>query len=137
MRSDLLASTPDGVDEAFAAVDAFDQALTGGLLRLQPAQAAGLTRLAEAVAGTPLASRVAEAAEKAAAGVASEDHFVALAAARTAVLGSVHDALMIQVAEAIGRTVHPGSQEIITAPGGQQASNLLAAGRSWLSDLAR
>ncbi|HEY7275577.1 MAG TPA: hypothetical protein VH594_06415, partial [Trebonia sp.] len=94
MRADLLASTPDGVDEAFAAVDAFDGALTGGLLRLQPAQATGLTQLAEAVANTPLASRVAEAAEKAAAGVAAEDHFVALAAARTALLGAIHDALM-------------------------------------------
>jgi hypothetical protein len=137
MRADLLAETIAGLDEALAAVDAFDQVLVAGLLRPQPARAAGLAQVAQAVAGTPLASRVAEAAEKAAAGVASEDHFVALAAARTAVLGSVHDALMIQVAEAIGRTLHPGSEEIITAPGGQRASNLLAAGRSWLSDLAR
>ena len=139
MRADPLTGTIAGLDDALAAVDAFDRLLVAGLLRPSPAQAAGLTQLARAVAGTPLASRVAEAAEKAAAGAASEDHFVALAAARTALLGSVHDALMIQVAEAIGR---PGSEEIVseeivTAPGGQQAANLLAAGRSWLSDLAR
>ncbi|MFD7444959.1 hypothetical protein [Streptomyces sp. NPDC059909] len=134
MRTDLLAETIDGLDEALAAVDAFDRALVAGLLRPQPAQAAGLTELAHAVAGTPLATRVAEAAEKAAAGAAGEDHFVALAAARTALLGSVHDALMTRIEEAAGR---PSSEETVPAPGGQQAANLLAAARSWLSDLAR
>jgi hypothetical protein len=134
MRADLLAETIAGLDEALAAVDAFDQALVAGLLRPHPAQAAGLTQLARAVAGTPLASRVAEAVEKTAAGVASEDQFAALAAARTALLGSVHDALMAQVAEATGR---PRGEAAGPVPGEQQAANLLAAGRSWLSDLAR
>ena len=134
MRADLLAGPVDGLDEALAAVDAFDQVLVAGLLRPQPAQAAGLTRLAQAVAGTPLASRVADAAEKAAAGVAGEDHFTVLAAARTALLGSVHDALRAQVAEATGRT--QGSQDF-PEPGGQPATGLPAAARSWLSDLAR
>lgn len=140
MRADLLAGTIAGLDEALAAVDAFDRVLVAGLLRPQPAQAVGLTQLAQAVAGTPLASRVAEAAEKAAAGAASEDHFVALAAARTALLGSVHDALMTQVADATGRTLRtlrPRGEETVTASGGQQAANVLAAARSWLSDLAR
>ena len=135
MRADLLASAPDGFAEAIAAVDAFDQALVAGLVRPQPAQAAGLAHLAEAVAGTPLASRVAEAAEKAAAGVAGEDHFVALAAARTALLGAAHDALMAPVQEATGRSA--SAVEGAQATGGEAAQNLLTAARSWLSDLAR
>ncbi|MFJ7493628.1 hypothetical protein ACIQZB_20780 [Streptomyces sp. NPDC097727] len=134
MRADLLCETIAGLDEALTAVDAFDRALAAGLLRPQPAQAADLTELARAVEGTPLAARVAEAVEKAADGAASEGHFVALAAARTALLGSVHDALMTRVEEATGR---PGSEETVPVPGGQQAANLLAAARSWLSDLAR
>ncbi|MFD7493666.1 hypothetical protein ACFV8T_14830 [Streptomyces sp. NPDC059832] len=134
MRTDLLPETITGLDEALTAVDAFDRALVAGLLRPQPAQTAGLTGLAHAVAGTPLAARVAEAAEKAAGGAASEDHFVALAAARTALLGSVHDALMTRIEEATGR---PRSEETVPSPTGQQAANLLAAARSWLSDLAR
>ncbi|WFB05914.1 hypothetical protein LRS74_01870 [Streptomyces sp. LX-29] len=134
MRADLFAEAVDGLDEALAAVDAFDQALVAGLLRPQPAQAAGLTELAHAVAGSPLAARVAEAAEKAAAGAASEDHFVALAAARTALLGSVHDALTARVAEATGRT---RGEETAVPAGGEPAVNVLAAARSWLSDLAR
>ncbi|TGB15890.1 hypothetical protein [Streptomyces sp. MZ04] len=137
MRADLLAEAAEdiaGLDEAVTAVDAFDQALVTGLLRPQPAQAAGLTQLAHAVAASPLSARVAEAAEKAAAGAASEDHFVALAAARTALLGSVHDALLTRVEEATGR---PRGERTASAPGGQEAANVLAAARSWLCDLAR
>jgi hypothetical protein len=152
MRADLLAAAIAGLGEALAAVDAFDQVLIAGLLRPQPAQAAGLTQLADAVAGTPLASRVAEAAEKAAAGAASEDHLAALAAARTALLGSVHDALMTQVTEAVGRARGEHAEDNVTVPdgtvlasavlastrpAGRQAANVRAAGRSWLSDLAR
>lgn len=129
-----LTDTVEGLDEALAAVDAFDRALVAGLLRPQPAQAADLTRLARAVTGTPLASRVAEAAEKAAAGAAGEDHFVALAAARGALLGSVHDALMVRVDEITGRG---RDEENAPPPVERQPVNLLAAARSWLSDLAR
>ncbi|MEV8346097.1 hypothetical protein [Streptomyces niveus] len=134
MRADLLAEAVDGVDEAMTAVDAFDRALVVGLLRPHAVLTTGLTELADAVTGTPLAARVAEAAEKAAAGAASEDHFVALAAARTALAGSVHDALTARVEEATGRA---RAEESGAAPAGRQAGNLLAAARSWLSDLAR
>ncbi|WP_181794728.1 hypothetical protein [Streptomyces sp. WELS2] len=133
-RQDTLTEPVDGLVEALAAVDAFDRVLTGGLLRPRPAQAEGLTVLADAVAASPLAARVAEAAEKAAAGAASEDHFVVLAAARTALLGSAHDALTARADEVTGR-----AREETTVPdaAGGPAPNLLAAARSWLCDLAR
>ncbi|MFJ8147965.1 hypothetical protein ACIQ6R_23285 [Streptomyces sp. NPDC096048] len=136
MRADLLFDAVDGLDEALAAVDGFDEVLVGGLLRPRPGQAGGLAGIADAVAGTPLASRVAEAADRTAAGAGDEGHFVALAAARTALLGSVHDALVVRVAEAVGR---PGA---VDSPAGSVAGeegavNLLAAARGWLCDLAR
>ncbi|WP_069169315.1 hypothetical protein [Streptomyces griseus] len=134
MRTDLLTAPVDGLDEALAAVDAFDDALVAGLLRPRTSDGAGPEALAVAVAGTPLAARVAEAAGKAAAGAAGEDHFVALAAARTALLGSVHDALLIRVEQATGRS---GAEGEPAAPGERQAANLLTAARAWLSDLAR
>ncbi|MFH8886059.1 hypothetical protein [Streptomyces californicus] len=140
MRGDLLSDPVEGLDEAFAVVDAFDEALVAGLLRPGPAHAAGVNGLAGAVAGTPLAARVAEAAEKAAAGTGGEDHFVALAAARNALLGSVHDALVQRIDEAVGR---PVMGEEAAGPGPvsdaapEQSANLLAAARSWLCDLAR
>lgn len=134
MRADLLSEPLAGLDEALAAVDAFDRALIAGLLRPQPAQAEDLTLLADALAGSPLAARVTEAAEKTAAGAASEDHFVALAAARTALLGSVHDALLARVDEATGR---PREEDTPAAPTEERAANVLLAARAWLSDLAR
>uniref|UniRef100_A0AAU1LZV9 Uncharacterized protein n=1 Tax=Streptomyces sp. NBC_00148 TaxID=2903626 RepID=A0AAU1LZV9_9ACTN len=135
MRTGLLTEPVDGLDEALEAVDAFDRALVAGLLRPQADGAAGAARLADAVAGTPLAATVAEAAAKAAAGVAGEDHFVALAAARTALLGSVHDALLARVEEAAGRT--RGADTAPAAAERPPAANLLTAARAWLSDLAR
>ncbi|MFH0240956.1 hypothetical protein ACGRHY_00605 [Streptomyces sp. HK10] len=134
MRADLLAEPVDGLGEALAAVDAFDRTLVAGLLRPRPAQAAGLAGLADAVAGTPLAARVAEAAEKTTAGAAGEEHLTALAAARAALLGSVHDALTARLREATGRA---RAEETAPAPGVRQETNLPAAARSWLADLAR
>ncbi|MEU9656531.1 hypothetical protein [Streptomyces chartreusis] len=135
MRADLLTDAVDGLDEALAAVDGFDDVLVAGLLRPQPAQAHGLAALAEAVAGSPLAARVAEAAEKTAAGAAGEDHFVALAAARTALLGSVHDALVLRIEEAVGRP--RDERSAAAASDAECAVNLLTASRSWLCDVAR
>ncbi|MEW1912469.1 hypothetical protein AB0442_29205 [Kitasatospora sp. NPDC085895] len=134
MRADLLTDPVDGLDEALAAVDGFDRVLAAGVLRPRPDQAAGLLALAAAVAGSPLAARVAEAAEKTAAGIGDEGHLTALAAARCALLGSVHDALTARIDGATGRdrTAFPA-----TAPGAPQAANLLAAARAWLADLAR
>ncbi|WP_037673534.1 hypothetical protein [Streptomyces globisporus] len=135
MRTDLLGDPVDGLDEALAAVDAFDDVLVAGLLRPQPAQADGLAALVDALAGTPLASLVAEAADKTTAGAAGEDHFVALAAARTALMGSVHDALTARAADVTGRPAAEGTAP--PAEGEEPAANVLAAARAWLCDLAR
>jgi len=115
MRTDLLTDPITGLDEALAAVDAFDDVLVAGLLR--PQKVAGLTELADAVAGSPLAARVAEAAEKTAAGAAGEEHFVSLAVARVAVFGSVHDAVLARIAEATGRP--PGEEAAGQAAGAE------------------
>ncbi|MEU1350630.1 hypothetical protein [Streptomyces sp. NPDC005795] len=134
MRTDALLATVQGLDEALTAVDVFDQALVDGLLRPRPDRAAALAEFAHAVAGTPLAARVAEAAGRTVDGSAGEDDFVALAAARTALLGSVHDALMSRVEEATGR---PRGAAAAAAPESRPAVNLLTAARSRLADLAR
>lgn len=126
MRADLLTAPVEGLDDALAAADALDRALVAGLLRPQADQAADLALFAQALVGSPLASRVAEAAEKASAGAAGEDHFVALAAARTALLGAAADALSARAAEATGRTHGPaadaaeadGSGDVDGGPGG-------------------
>ncbi|MCX5205237.1 hypothetical protein OG897_27745 [Streptomyces sp. NBC_00237] len=141
MRADLLTEDIEGLDEALAAVDAFDRVLVEGLLRPGAAQAAGTAALAQAVSGTPLAARVAEAAERAAGGAGGEDDFVALAAARSALLGSVHDALIARVDAATGRDgAREGEGEEAVDRSGSDVvpvANVPAAARSWLADLAR
>ncbi|MER5433702.1 hypothetical protein [Streptomyces sp. NPDC002588] len=130
----MLTAPVDGLAEALAAVDAFDRCLVAGLLRPRTDQAGDLAEITRAVSGSPLASRVAEAAEKAAAGTAGEDHFLALAAARTALLGAAHDVLAARADAATGRT---RTAEPPSAPGDPQQVNLLVAARTWLADLAR
>ncbi|MET9505152.1 hypothetical protein ABZY42_26120 [Streptomyces sp. NPDC006622] len=129
-----LTAPVEGLDEALAAVEAFDRVLVTGLLRPPPARVADLAEFARAVAGSPLAGRTAEAVEKAAAGAAGEDHLVALAAARTALLGAAHSALTARADESTGRTRGTATA---AAPEQREAVNLLLAARSWLADLAR
>lgn len=60
---------------------------------------------------------------------------MALAAARTALMGSVHDALTARVGDVTGR---PAAEESERPTGGEEpAANVLAAARAWLCDLAR
>ncbi|WP_026400815.1 hypothetical protein [Actinomadura rifamycini] len=129
---ELTGGTPAGVDEALGLVDGFDAALAGGFGRLGAEQAAALAALAGALAGSPLGGPAAEAAEKIAAGAVAEAHLLTLAGARTALLGSVHDALLARLDGAAGRTRADGP----AAAGDDIAANLLAGCRSWLAELA-
>jgi len=128
-----LAEAREGVPETLAVVDGFDDALVHGLGRLGAEQSAALAALASAVAVTPLGDRVAEAVEKIGAGSIGDGHLAALAAARSALLGAVHDALVTGVDTALGRTRAPWTQgetpaEAIAGPRG--------AARAWLGELA-
>jgi hypothetical protein len=134
MRWDLISTSVDGVDEALAVVNGFDQVLVNGLLRPDAQQVAALQSLADALSVTPLGQRVADAVQKVVAGSVSDDHLAALAAARCALLGATHDALLARWDEAAGQA-RP-SWPAAAVPGPAAGTNLLAASRSWLSDLA-
>jgi hypothetical protein len=124
---------PAGVPEALAVVAGFDEGLVNGFGRIGEERAAALAALAGAVAATPLGDRVAEAADKLAAGAVSEDYLLALAAARAALLGAVHDALLAGADAALGRTRGdaPAVPREKTTPRGPQN-----ACRSWLAEAA-
>lgn len=134
MRTDLLTAPIEGLAEAIDPVNGLDHALTHGLLRPSPDAAAALHALADALAGTPLAAPVAEAADKAEAGAAGESHFAALAAARMALFGAVHDALLARADEVTGRQRAPWPTP---EPAEPHAPNLRAAASAWLAELAR
>ncbi|MEJ3749978.1 hypothetical protein WEI85_42790 [Actinomycetes bacterium KLBMP 9797] len=122
-----------GVAEALGVVDGFDDAFVHGFGRVSDGTATTLAALAGALAGTPLGHRVAEAVDKVVAGSIADEHLAALAGARTALLGAVHDALLARFDAALGRHRAPweGPTTAVQAP-----PNLLAGARSWLRELA-
>ncbi|MFI9504663.1 hypothetical protein [Nocardia sp. NPDC052566] len=128
----LLENSPDGVTAATEAVAGFDTALIDGFARVSERQSAALSVLAGAVAGSPLAAPVAEAVAKVSTGAIGPDRLSALAAARAALLGAVHDALLEQVDTALGRT----RSEWSGAAGDTAPSPLAVGSRAWLGELA-
>ncbi|GAA5047724.1 hypothetical protein HNP84_000315 [Thermocatellispora tengchongensis] len=132
--AELNGAEPAGVAQALELVTGFDDALAHGFARLGEERSAALGALAGALSGTPLGARAAEAAEKVAAGSIADDHLVALAGGRTAVLGAVHDALLTGLDAALGRTRAEWAPQAGEAPA--YGENLLAGCRSWLHELA-
>ncbi|WP_043627783.1 hypothetical protein [Nonomuraea candida] len=131
--SELLGDAPAGVGEALDLVAGFDDALAHGFARIGEEPGAALAALAGALAGSPLGERVSEAVAKVSAGSVADEHLAALAGARAALFGSVHDALLGRLDAALGRPraaweAGPGRAE---TPG-----NLLAGCRDWLRELA-
>ena len=144
MLADAFTASPTGLDEALALVDGLDDALTHGLARVDEERATALESLAAAFAGSPLADRVADSVGKIIAGTVTDEHLIALAGARVALLGAAHDALLVGLDTATGRM-----REEFSAPAGSGAAgdgpaagngladgNGLAGSRSWLRELA-
>ncbi|GAA2608721.1 hypothetical protein SMC26_28855 [Actinomadura fulvescens] len=129
----LLDGDRPGVAEALDLVAGFDDALVHGFARLGEERAAGLAALAGAMATSPLGPAVSEAADKVAAGSIGAEHLTALAGARIALLGAVHDALLDRLDTALGRTRAAWDEAPATAA---PADNLLSGSRSWLHELA-
>ncbi|MFB4277586.1 hypothetical protein ACBJ59_20010 [Nonomuraea sp. MTCD27] len=135
--SELLGAAPSGAGEALDLVAGFDGALTHGFARIGEEPAAALSALAGALAGTPVGERVSEAVEKVSAGSVGDEHLAALAGARAALFGAVHDALLGRLDAALGRT--RAAWEPAGDPDGdtaEVADNLLAGCRVWLRELA-
>ncbi|MEV6278957.1 hypothetical protein [Nocardia sp. NPDC051832] len=127
-----LLDEPAGVTDALAVLAGFDDALVHGFARIGDEQAAALAALAGAVGGTPLGAPVADAVAKLSTGSIGPDDLSALAAARAALLGAVHDALAERFDTALGRSRAEWVPGVSTATPG----NLVAGCRSWLQELA-
>ncbi|MFC0003597.1 hypothetical protein [Micromonospora siamensis] len=126
---------PPGVTDALEAVEGVDGVLAHGLARLGEPQLAALTGLAGALTATPLGGRVTEAVEKLSVGSVADEHLAALAGARTALFGAVHDALLARVDGVLGRDRSPWTGPVADAPD-QDTANLRAGCRAWLHELA-
>jgi len=133
-----LKASPASVSEADAALDGLDDALVGGFGRLSAANLEALHGLQRSFAATPLAGELAAAIAGISRSEFLDRHFLALAAARSAVLGAIHDALLEQACAALGRPL-PAMEAI--AAGAVQAAPpqvevWLESARHWLMELA-
>ncbi|MCD5309364.1 hypothetical protein LR394_00525 [Kineosporia babensis] len=127
--ADALNRVPEGLTEAMALVDGLDDALVHGLGRPDESHLSALANLAAVFAGSPLAEPVNEAVGKIEAGSVTDEHLLALAGARCALLGAAHDALLAGLDQALSRT---RSELVALAP----RRSAPAGVRSWLRELA-
>ncbi|TDC83058.1 hypothetical protein E1193_09785 [Micromonospora sp. KC606] len=130
----LTAGHPAGLIDALDLVAGVDAVLTRGLTRVGEGDAAALAGLAGALAATPLADLAAEAIGKIIAGSVTPEDVAALAGARSALFGAVHDALLGQLDAALGRSRAPWAP-VPPAPA-VEASPALAGARAWLHEVA-
>ncbi|MEH1102813.1 hypothetical protein [Micromonospora sp. CPCC 205561] len=130
----LRDGAPTGLTDALDLVAGLDDALVRGLARVGEDDAAALAALAGALAATPLGDRVAEAAGKVTAGSVREEHLLALAAARCALLGAAHDALLGQLDTALGRARAPWALGAVEPPA--DGAPARAGARAWLHEVA-
>jgi hypothetical protein len=133
-----LASLPAGVDETLDLVERFDEALLHGFARLGEAHREQLDELAGVFAGSPLGPVVAEAVAAVGRSEFVARYFLALSAARVALLGAAHGALVAQAREALGApssSPSPAGPEPPPLPPGSSAT-VLASVQQWLTELA-
>ncbi|HET8682382.1 MAG TPA: hypothetical protein VFM54_10985, partial [Micromonosporaceae bacterium] len=144
--AELLDGEPAGLAQALELVNGLDAALVHGFVRVGEERAGALADLAGALAATPLGDRVAEAVGKVTAGSVADEHLVAFAGARAALLGAGYDALLARFDAVLGRDrlawqrwPAPAVPLAAVPPAGAPlggAANALAACRSWLHELA-
>ncbi|WP_433081198.1 hypothetical protein ACQP1P_45370 [Dactylosporangium sp. CA-052675] len=139
MLSTLFADAgPDTeIAAALETAGAVDDGLLHGFARIDEDRAAALAALAGAFSGSPLREAVAEAVDKIVAGSVADDHVFALAAARIALFGSVHDAVLARADAALGRSRADwhGERQDEDRPAAD-GSPVLGGARSWLRELA-
>jgi hypothetical protein len=128
--TEALSASPEGLPEAFSLVDGLDEALVHGLGRPDEAHLEALANLAAVFTGSPLAEPVSAAVGKIEAGSVTDEHLLALASARSALLGAAHDSLLSMMDAATGRTRAAYPAEVVAK------SSVPAGIRSWLRELA-
>lgn len=134
MNLSSLTTTPPDFEEAWRGVSAINRALSCGLSRLPQELRDELSALSESLAATPLGPAITEGFQRLLASEFTTPGFLALAAARTAVTGAMHDALYEQAAAAFDLKTETAPQPGILSPGSDAA--LLDGVQQWLGELA-
>lgn len=133
-----LRTAPENFAPAAELLGRLDEAFETGFGRLSSANLEALASLVRSFQGAPLAGEL----EAAIAGLGRSEfldrHFAALAAARSAVLGAMYDALLVQASAALERP-RPELEKIAAGPAQApppKVAVLLESARHWLMELA-
>ena len=129
--TEQLYTWPDAVAPLRQTIQALDTYFLNGFVGIQGDTLDSLPRL---FAGTPLQARLAESVESISQNAFMESHFVALAAARGALQGTLHDILRQHARTVLGRsedTIRTGLA--LPSP---QPDPLLESVRHWLMEIA-
>jgi hypothetical protein len=133
-----LPAIPVEVTECYKLIDQFDEAFFLGFGRLGSNEMTLLRRLAEVFADSPLGPRIKEAKAAISKSEFQEKHFISLAMARAALLGSCHDALLKSAKDTLGRSFCSSEPEFAReqqeAP--SQVTVWLESVRQWLMEIA-
>jgi hypothetical protein len=129
-----LAALPPGVDETLGLVERFDDCLLHGFARLGDVHRSSLRALVDVLGGSPLGPAVLEAVDAVGRSEFVTRTFLALASARVALLGAVHDALLAQARAALDRPWQSIEERPLLSPGG--LATALSSTQQWLTDVA-
>ncbi len=133
-----LKTIPETIRAADQAIAALDNAFVTGFGRLSSADIEALASLQRSFAATPLGSAFAEAIAGIGRSEFLDRHFLVIAAARSAVQGAAHDALIAQACAALGRPLPTletlNADAVQAAP--PQIEVWLESTRQWLMELA-
>lgn len=138
--TDWLSSlaAPAGVNHAAGIITSLDSAFAVGFGRLGPEQVRALEALSKTFSGTPLGKPIEAAAAAIRKSEFIEKHFVALAAARAALQGAQHDALVHTIQQALGRAENNEAPARAESAQEQPSHHgvWLESVRQWLMELA-
>ena len=135
MNLSLLAAPPSAdCEEAWRLIGVVDAGLATGLSRLPQDVREQLQGLSDAFAATPLGPVVSDSINRLLRSEFSTAAFVGLAAARTALAGSLHDALRQQVIEVCELRSEDDSDFAMVPPGTD--APLLTGVQQWLGEVA-
>ena len=131
-----LQSPPDGTAELADAVAALDQCFLSGFARFDSSHETTLNSLHRIFRGTPLQEALDQSIPALLRNEFVERHFAVIAAVRSALLGSWHDALQRQCADALGRTFDDNVSAAASPDMPPQIAVWLESTRQWLMEIA-
>ena len=131
-----LQSPPDGTAELADAISALDQCLLSGFARFDSSHETTLNALHRIFRGTPLQEALDQSVPALLRNEFAERHFAVIAAVRSALSGTWHDALQRQCADALGRTFDDNAAAIAPPDMPPQVAVWLESARQWLMEIA-